>query len=108
VGRFKPQGGNFATVGDVNSSFTAGPDVNGYANGVAGFITTSPKTNPNGQFRVIVKGDFIRDANGHAVDGDHLPGDLTPPWVPESPTAYITGDGIEGGTFESWFTVVQG
>jgi hypothetical protein len=46
------------------------------------------------EYRVIVKGDFIRGENELAVDADHLP-----PWLP----ARITGDQIEGGTFESWF-----
>ena len=46
-------------------------------------------------YRVLVKGDFIRDVNGQAVDADHLP-----PWLP---TATATGDGVAGGTFESWF-----
>jgi len=45
----------------------------------------------------VVVGDFIRDRNKRAVDGNHLP-----PWVPNRPS----GDGIEGGTFESWFQVV--
>lgn len=103
--RFVVRGGNFQTPGAVSSTFTAGPDAQGNANGMALSFATSPNTNPTGQFRVLVKGDFIRDTNGHAVDGDHLPGNQPSPWVPTSPTAYSTGDGIEGGTFESWFTV---
>ena len=54
---------------------------------------------PGQQYRVLVKGDFIRTlADGKAVDADHLPG-----WLPTRPT----GDGVEGGTFESWFTARQ-
>jgi hypothetical protein len=45
---------------------------------------------------VIVKGDFIRDKDGRALDADHLP-----KWLPNRKT----GDGVEGGTFESWIIV---
>ncbi len=56
--------------------------------------------NTAGEARVVVKGDFIRDAkHGQGVDADHLP-----PWLPSRPT----GDGIEGGTFESWFIYKNG
>lgn len=47
------------------------------------------------EYRVIIKGDFIRDGDWRAVDANHLPG-----WLPNR----VTGDGVEGGTFESWFT----
>ncbi|MBP6468937.1 MAG: helix-hairpin-helix domain-containing protein, partial [Chloroflexi bacterium] len=50
-------------------------------------------------FRVIVQGDFIRDVKERAVDGDHLP-----PYVPNR----RSGDGLEGGTFESWFVLGEG
>jgi hypothetical protein len=52
----------------------------------------------NGDYRVILKSDYIRDREGKAVDGDHLP-----PWVPLAKS----GDQIQGGTFESWFTISQ-
>jgi hypothetical protein len=56
-----------------------------------------PPLGPVREFRVLLKGDFIRDAkNGKGIDADHLP-----PWLPKRPT----GDGTEGGTFESWFVV---
>ena len=45
--------------------------------------------------RVTLKCDFILDCHGNAVDGNHLKGRLP------------SGDGVEGGTFESWFTVVD-
>jgi hypothetical protein len=51
------------------------------------------------QLRVLVKGDFLRDGDGKGVDANHLP-----PWFGGAP-AYRTGDGVEGGTFESWFTL---
>ncbi len=51
---------------------------------------------PEQVYRVLLKGDFIRTlSDGKGVDADHLPG-----WLPNRPT----GDGVEGGTFESWFT----
>jgi hypothetical protein len=53
--------------------------------------------------RVRVKGDFIRGMHKNGkflgVDADHLPD-----WLP----GRKTGDGIEGGTFESWFRPPQG
>jgi DNA-binding beta-propeller fold protein YncE len=94
-------GGNFAPAGAaVISQFKAGADANGLANGISLTFSIGTNPNPNGYVRVIVKGDFIRDASATrlAVDGDHLP-----PWLPGRPT----GDGIEGGTFESWLTVQQ-
>jgi DNA-binding beta-propeller fold protein YncE len=51
-------------------------------------------------YRVVLKGDYIRskDSKGvmRGVDADHLP-----EWLPKRPS----GDGIEGGTFESWLLV---
>jgi DNA-binding beta-propeller fold protein YncE len=94
--------GNFKKLGDVTSVFT--PTAVGNVNGVA--FTLSSKNQKEidiinfvvnatqKPFQVLVKGDFIRDAKQHGLDGDHLP-----PWVPKRPS----GDGIEGGTFESWF-----
>jgi len=43
---------------------------------------------------IALKCDFILDCHGNPVDGDHLGGILP------------SGDGIRGGTFESWFSVV--
>jgi hypothetical protein len=46
-------------------------------------------------YRVVLKGDLIRTVKTRkAVDANHLP-----PWLNKRQT----GDGIEGGTFESWF-----
>jgi len=50
--------------------------------------------------------DFLTDAYGRAVDGDHLYASLRRPEAvqpEEKPLLGPTGDGIEGGTFESWF-----
>ena len=43
---------------------------------------------------ITLKCDFVLDCHGRAVDGDHLRG-LLP-----------SGDGVQGGTFESWFRVI--
>lgn len=85
--------GNFVTLGDVTSTFTT---ASGNVNGLSFIVTNANILDGLAKFRVFAKGDFIRDKSGHGVDGDHLP-----PWLPARPT----GDGIEGGTFESWFTL---
>lgn len=46
--------------------------------------------------RVTLRCDFIEDRDGVPVDGDHLSGRLP------------TGNGVQGGTFESWFVVRKG
>lgn len=46
--------------------------------------------------RVVFRADFALDVNGLAVDGNHIGGA-----VPDRPS----GNGREGGTFESWFRV---
>jgi hypothetical protein len=79
--------GSFEPACDV-SKFT--PQEAAEVNG----LRFTPDNFPEGEYRVVVKGDFIRDAKGKAVDADHLPG-----WLPDR----RTGDGIAGGTFESWF-----
>ena len=97
--------GDFAVVGDVSSAFTPGTaaQVNGViikldAKAFRQFEDLQP---PAQKVRVIAKGDFIRDttSNQRAIDGDHLP-----PWLPN----HSTGDGIEGGFFESWIAIKQG
>jgi competence ComEA-like helix-hairpin-helix protein len=79
---------------DISEQFEIVTDPNDLVNG-ARFLPARP-FNPNFEYRVIVKGDFIRDVDGRGVDANHLP-----PWLP----ARITGDWVEGGTFESWFTL---
>lgn len=44
---------------------------------------------------ITLKCDFILDCHGEPVDGNHVGGVLP------------TGDGVRGGTFESWFHVVS-
>jgi len=66
----------------------------------------------NGDYIVYLHGDFVEDSRkdpadptgkkyltGKGVDADNLPG-----WVPNR----ASGDQIQGGTFESWFTFKQG
>jgi hypothetical protein len=98
---------NFATVGDVNSAINAAPDANGLANGV--ILGINERLFPileklfDQKLRVCVRADFIRDKDNLALDGDHLP-----LWVPTTlQPDRQSGDGIEGGTFESWFTLKQ-
>ena len=96
--------GDFATPGDVNSNFTPSANLTtaGQPNPANGVMIQLPKRvleMPNKTIRICLKGDFVRDTKKErALDGNHLP-----PWLPKRPT----GDGIEGGTFESWFTLVQ-
>jgi hypothetical protein len=68
---------------DCRAVFTIDPGYLGEDDNIAG----------NDVF-VSLKCDFIVDCLGEAVDGDHLRGELP------------SGDGIPGGTFESWFRVV--
>jgi hypothetical protein len=77
------------TIGEGGRS---APDANGIH-----FLVTTPMFEL-GRYRVVVDGDFIRDSNKNGVDADHLP-----PWFGSGLTQ--SGDGIEGGTFESWFEV---
>jgi hypothetical protein len=45
--------------------------------------------------RITIRCDFLLDCHGNAVDGNHIGGRRP------------TGDGTQGGTFESWFMVVS-
>lgn len=88
-GRVEP--GDFATLGNANSAFTG--VAAGTVNGVR-FLSGDLRA---GVYRVLFKGDYVRANGKRAVDANHLP-----PWV-GSP-AYRSGDGTEGGLFESWLT----
>jgi hypothetical protein len=82
---------------EILSDFTETNDPNATVNG-AQFLPGRLGFVEKQEYRVILKGDFIRDAkNEKGIDADHLP-----PWLPKRPT----GDGTEGGTFESWFVTV--
>jgi hypothetical protein len=84
-------GGNGCIITGVGSTATPGQDVP-----VNGAFFRPRQQFITGDYRVVLRSDFVRDTKGRAVDGDHLPA-----WVPTTKT----GDGIQGGTFESWFTV---
>jgi hypothetical protein len=98
--------GTVAAAGNASSPFTAGVIASGPEAGYVDAVQLIPNSQLSADltaiakdfggkpFHVVVKGDFIRDKQGMAIDGDHLP-----PWLPSRKT----GDGIEGGTFESWF-----
>jgi len=78
------------------SGFDEIEDPNAAVNGAQ--FRPGPRFVEKQEYRVLLKGDFIRDAeNKKGIDVDHLP-----PWLPKRPT----GDGTEGGTFESWFVTV--
>lgn len=47
-----------------------------------------------GRVRVLLHGDLIADGKHRSLDGNHVA-----PWLPQRKS----GDGIEGGMFESWF-----
>jgi hypothetical protein len=58
-------------------------------------VALIPKKYVNHTIQVTLRCDFILDCSGNPVDGNHLRGRLP------------TGDGVMGGTFESWFRVVS-
>lgn len=70
------------------------PNANKFVNGA----WLRPTRLPAGTLtlRVVLKGDLIQDEHHLGIDANHLP-----PWLPQRPT----GDGVEGGIFESWFTL---
>ena len=84
------------------STFTREGNQNAFVNAVRiGIGGTGAVLEGNDWIRVRVKGDFIRGRHHvtnalHGVDADHLPD-----WLP----ARRSGDGVEGGTFESWFRI---
>src|SRR5690606_7687769 len=69
---------------------TAGPLATG-----AAFVVSDQTLDAigNEELDVVVRGSFVVDGSGRALDALHLRGSL----------ARDTGFGIQGGTFESWF-----
>lgn len=59
------------------------------------FDVVRPHQYINHTIQVTLRCDFILDCHGNPVDGTHLRGQLP------------TGNGIMGGSFESWFRVVS-
>jgi len=52
------------------------------------------------QLYVIVRGDFVLDDQGRAVDAEHLRGQL-----PSGDRPAVVDRGVQGGRFESWLAV---
>ena len=87
---------------DISSPKPAGAEE--FVNGVRLFPVEGAIPDQAGEYRVVLKGNFIREQGpgdppkpGRALDADHLP-----PWLPDR----RSGDGVEGGTFESWFYIL--
>jgi hypothetical protein len=51
--------------------------------------------------RVVVKGDFVIDGENKAVDADPIAHNLN------TATAPLSGTGIPGGDFTSWFFIID-
>lgn len=88
--------GNFAEPCNTGSLFTPLTEQSGFVFGLR--FRTEIDLSPFNEVRVVLKGDLIRDEKGKGVDGNHLP-----PWLP----GRKSGDGIEGGAFESWFKLAE-
>ena len=85
----------FTPIGDVNGT-VSGVGPNQMADGALFRGEITP-----GLYRILVKGDYIRARHKRAADVNHLP-----PWFGNPPDPnYRTGDGIEGGFFESWLII---
>jgi Collagen triple helix repeat (20 copies) len=69
---------------------------NGFCDGVLYRMDPAGIPEQGSRLRVIVNGDLIQDRNGRSIDGNHIA-----KWVP----GRDSGDGVEGGVFESWFRV---
>lgn len=70
-------------------------------------LVNSPRPLHCAVVQITLRCDFILDCNGRAVDGNNLGGRVqkNPP-PPGSPNpAYASGNGVQGGTFESWFWI---
>lgn len=55
---------------------------------------------PGSQLDVLVRGDFVLDEEGRAIDAEHVRGQLPTGDRPRGAAA-----GVQGGRFESWFNV---
>ena len=117
-------GGQIQERCEARSSFAPGADPEGM---VTAFQIRLPGNLTNLareatlRLQILIQGDFIRGLHRQtkelrALDADHLPkiSNPSPPGPPnpaEEPTWMETGDdrysgdGIEGGTFESWFDI---
>ena len=83
-------GGNFSKPCEITSKFTPTNDPAASVNGAV----FRPAQLVWGRYRIVLKGNYVRSSETKkAIDADHLPA-----WLPDQKT----GDGVEGGTFESW------
>lgn len=121
-------GGRIERECDARSKFTPGPDANDMVTALRIQLPTNllnlAETGTGKlalRIHIIIDGDFIRGVHHktkelRALDGDHLPKlkNPSPPGPPspgESPEWMqlgdnrFSGDGIEGGTFTSWFDI---
>jgi hypothetical protein len=55
---------------------------------------------PGNRIEVLLRGDFVLDENGRAVDAEHLRGQL-----PSGDRPAAVSIGVQGGHFESWLEV---
>jgi hypothetical protein len=120
-------GGRIEQECDARSGFAAGPDADGMVNALRIRLPANLVSLAATEFKlalrihIVIDGDFIRGEHRktkelRALDGDHLPklkipGPPGPPspgeepqWMQPGDKRY-SGDGIEGGTFESWFDI---
>jgi hypothetical protein len=120
-------GGQIEKECDARSKFTPGPDASGMVTALRIQLPSnllnlaSPGADLVLRIHIIIDGDFIRGVHHktkqlRALDGDHLPKLKTPsPPGPPSPGEVpiwmqpgddrYSGDGVEGGTFRSWFDI---
>jgi hypothetical protein len=84
-----------ATAGSI-SAVTLAPDDADRVRGIRFVTTTLPTSFGGGRIRILLRCDFVVDVKELAVDGNFLRGRLP------------TGDMVEGGLFESWFSAVPG
>lgn len=119
------RGGHIERKCDARSAFTADPDPNAEVDALEivlpGNLAKLARESPLLRLRILINGDFIRGRHAktrewRALDADHIPKTRIPsPPGPPSPgelpewiqpgDARFSGDGVEGGTFESWFDV---
>jgi len=121
-------GGHIDKPCDAQSKFTPGADVEGMVTALLIQLPSNLLNLATGEaaklllrIHILIDGDFIRGVHHktkelRALDGDHLP-KLKSPSPPGPPTPgeapewmqlgddRYSGDGVEGGTFRSWFDI---
>lgn len=117
-------GGRIEKSCDAESKFSPGPDVDEMVTALRIQLPTNllnlatEGANPSLRIQITIDGDFIQGEHHktkdlRALDGDHEPKTSpplppvtgqTPKWMQMGDDRY-SGDGIEGGTFRSWFDI---